>query len=288
LHLRPPSSRVRVRRLVAPGLLVVSLLTCAVSGASLMRSEAVARLDGASAAGALADLAPSAPPADAASTPPATDPAQAPTSAPVTTADGSVPVDPAATAALTTPAASEPQADTAADADADSDAETDTEPAATPPVSSSAPVPAPAPAPVPAPVAAAAAAAAAAADPTVEGQVLALVNVERSAAGCAPVTADPDLAAVARAHSADMRDRGYFSHDAPGGVSPWDRAEAAGISTMRAENIAQGQRDAAAVMAAWMKSPGHRENILDCDLRTLGVGVAQGSGGPWWTQDFGV
>jgi hypothetical protein len=101
------------------------------------------------------------------------------------------------------------------------------------------------------------------------------------------VAADAGLAALARAHSADMRDRDYFDHDTPEGVSPFDRARAAGLTTMRAENIAQGQATPAAVMADWMDSPGHRANILDCDLTTLGVGVAYGPGGPWWTQDFG-
>lgn len=118
--------------------------------------------------------------------------------------------------------------------------------------------------------------------------MLALVNVERAAAGCAPVSADAGLATVARAHSADMRDRGYFSHVSPDGLDPFARARAAGLGHARAENIAAGQPDATAVMAAWMTSPGHRANILDCDLRTLGVGVATGSGGPWWTQLFGA
>ncbi|WP_091108894.1 CAP domain-containing protein [Geodermatophilus dictyosporus] len=117
--------------------------------------------------------------------------------------------------------------------------------------------------------------------------MLALVNQERAAAGCGPVAADAALAAVARAHSADMRDRGYFSHDTPEGLDPFDRARAAGVTYARAENIAAGQRDAAAVMASWMDSPGHRTNILNCSLTKLGVGVAEGSGGPWWTQLFG-
>ncbi|WP_241176173.1 CAP domain-containing protein, partial [Modestobacter sp. KNN46-3] len=130
--------------------------------------------------------------------------------------------------------------------------------------------------------------AAPAAAPGPEGQVLALVNAERAAAGCAAVSADAGLAAVARAHSADMRDRDYFSHVTPEGLDPFARARAAGIGYARAENIASGQPDAAAVMAAWMSSPGHRQNILNCQLRTLGVGVAAGSGGPWWTQLFGA
>jgi len=101
------------------------------------------------------------------------------------------------------------------------------------------------------------------------------------------VADDPALAAVARAHSADMRDRGFFDHTNPSGQSPWDRATAAGITYARAENIARGQADAAAVMAAWMGSAGHRANILNCELGRLGTGVATGSGGPWWTQLFG-
>jgi uncharacterized protein YkwD len=137
----------------------------------------------------------------------------------------------------------------------------------------------------PAPVARAAAAAA---DPTAEAAVLALVNEARADAGCGALTADPALAAVARAHSADMRDRDYFSHTSPEGLSPFDRAEQAGVDYARAENIAFGQSDAAAVMEAWLESPGHRENILDCELTRLGVGVAEGPGGPWWTQLFGA
>lgn len=136
--------------------------------------------------------------------------------------------------------------------------------------------------------AAAPVAAAAPADPSVEGQVLALTNQERAKAGCGPLVADSRLATLARAFSADMRDRNFFSHTNPDGVDPFQRAQAAGITNMRAENIAMGQPDPASVMTAWMNSAGHRANILNCSLRTLGVGVATGAGGPWWTQDFGV
>jgi uncharacterized protein YkwD len=83
-----------------------------------------------------------------------------------------------------------------------------------------------------------------------------------------------------------MRDRNFFSHTNPDGLDPFARAARAGL-TARAENIAYGQPDAAAVMDAWMNSPGHRANILDCSLTRLGVGVAEGAGGPWWTQLFG-
>ncbi|MDX3383007.1 CAP domain-containing protein [Streptomyces niveiscabiei] len=118
-------------------------------------------------------------------------------------------------------------------------------------------------------------------------QVLVLVNEERAKVGCSALSANSALADLAQKFSEDMAARGFFDHTDPDGKSPWDRAAAAGISDLAGENIARGQGDAAAVMEAWMNSPGHKANILNCDFKTLGVGVHFGSGGPWWTQDFG-
>ncbi|MEU6069872.1 CAP domain-containing protein [Streptomyces sp. NPDC047082] len=120
-----------------------------------------------------------------------------------------------------------------------------------------------------------------------EAQVLKLVNEERAKVGCSPVSANSSLSKLAEAFSDDMAARGFFDHTDPDGATPWDRADKAGITGLGGENIARGQTDAAAVMEAWMNSPGHRANILNCDFKTLGVGVHIGSGGPWWTQDFG-
>jgi uncharacterized protein YkwD len=124
------------------------------------------------------------------------------------------------------------------------------------------------------------------ADPA-EADVLALTNAERAANGCGPLAWDDALAQVARLHSADMAARDYFDHTNPEGLSPFDRAAAAGTSA-NAENIAAGQGSAADVMASWMSSPGHRANILNCGLTRLGVGVGHGgSYGITWTQLFG-
>lgn len=120
-----------------------------------------------------------------------------------------------------------------------------------------------------------------------EDKVLAIVNTERATAGCGPVKADAALRDLARAHSNDMADRGYFAHDTPEGKTPWDRAKAADVTYLAAENIARGQPTPEAVMEAWMNSPGHRANILNCEFDKLGVGVRTGAGGPWWTQEFG-
>ncbi|MFD9003167.1 CAP domain-containing protein [Streptomyces sp. NPDC059582] len=120
-----------------------------------------------------------------------------------------------------------------------------------------------------------------------EAEVLKLVNEERAKVGCSAVTANGALTDLAEAFSEDMAQRNFFDHTDPDGATPWDRAAKAGISDLGGENIARGQADAAAVMNAWMNSPGHRANILNCDFQTLGVGVHLGEGGPWWTQDFG-
>jgi uncharacterized protein YkwD len=118
-------------------------------------------------------------------------------------------------------------------------------------------------------------------------QVLDLTNAERARAGCGALHPDSRLAAAAQGHSVDMAKRNYFSHDTPEGVSPWDRIKAAGYANPGAENIAYGYRTPADVMTGWMNSPGHRANILNCQLHALGVGVADSPRGPYWTQDFG-
>ncbi|WP_338315992.1 CAP domain-containing protein, partial [Streptomyces bohaiensis] len=118
-------------------------------------------------------------------------------------------------------------------------------------------------------------------------RVLSIVNEERARAGCRPLANDGGLAVLAQDFSRDMAEREFFDHTDPDGHSPWDRADRAGVSNLGGENIARGQQSAESVMESWMNSEGHRANILNCDFRTLGVGVHIGPGGPWWTQNFG-
>ncbi|MDV9173086.1 CAP domain-containing protein [Streptomyces sp. W16] len=125
------------------------------------------------------------------------------------------------------------------------------------------------------------------AEATAEAEVLKLVNEQRAIAGCSPVAANSSLTTLAENFSQQMATEDFFDHTDPSGATPWDRAEKLGITNLGGENIARGQADAAAVMDAWMNSPGHKANILNCDFKTLGVGVHFGTGGPWWTQDFG-
>jgi uncharacterized protein YkwD len=123
-----------------------------------------------------------------------------------------------------------------------------------------------------------------------EAEVLTLVNRERARAGCRALAVDTRLATAAGRHSADMARRGYFSHTTPEGVTFSTRITNAGYRwSFVGENIALGQRTPAAVMRAWMTSPGHRANILNCRFRHIGVGLAYDARRvPYWTQDFGT
>ncbi|MEH0554298.1 sigma-70 family RNA polymerase sigma factor [Streptomyces sp. B21-101] len=122
-----------------------------------------------------------------------------------------------------------------------------------------------------------------------ESQVIALVNEERAAAGCGPLTADPLLHKSAQGHSDDMAARDFFDHTNPDGADPGARITATGYRwSTYGENIAKGQQTAQSVMTSWMNSPGHRANILNCDFKNIGVGIHDGAGGPWWTQNFGA
>ncbi|MEV0585612.1 CAP domain-containing protein [Nonomuraea sp. NPDC050310] len=121
----------------------------------------------------------------------------------------------------------------------------------------------------------------------VEEEVVRLTNAARAGNGCkTALTHDAKLHAAAVAHSADMAAANYFDHTSKDGRSPGDRIKAAGFSPISAwgENIAKGQATAAAVVDAWLKSPGHRANIMNCAYTHIGVGhIAKG---PLWTQVF--
>ncbi|MBC2906926.1 sigma-70 family RNA polymerase sigma factor [Streptomyces cupreus] len=120
---------------------------------------------------------------------------------------------------------------------------------------------------------------------TPAAQVLALVNTEREKAGCQPVKLDDRLARAAQLHSEDMSANQYFDHTSLDGRTFVDRATAQGHPSPGAENIAQGQSTPEAVMESWMNSQGHRENILNCSLTSMGIGLVDDD---WtWTQVFG-
>lgn len=124
-------------------------------------------------------------------------------------------------------------------------------------------------------------------EPTLETQMLDLINRERAAAGLTPLVADPDAQIVARAHSRDMWLRGYFSHVNPDGHDPFDRMKAAGLTYETAgENLALAPSLTIA-HEGLMRSPGHRANILEPAFGRIGIGViSAGAEGYMFTQNF--
>ena len=123
---------------------------------------------------------------------------------------------------------------------------------------------------------------------SIESQVIQLTNQERAKNGLKPFTANWELSRVARYKAMDMRDKNYFSHTSPTYGSPFDMIKNFGIAyRSAAENIAAGQTTPAAVVKAWMNSPGHRANMLSTSTNQIGVGYAKGgSYGYYWVQMF--
>ncbi|WKU43109.1 CAP domain-containing protein [Streptomyces sp. VNUA116] len=120
-------------------------------------------------------------------------------------------------------------------------------------------------------------------------QIVDMVNAERAKAGCSPLTVNAKLQAAAQGHSDDMAARDYYDHTSPEGKSPGDRMTAAGYHwSTYGENIFKSPQDARTAMDGWMKSSGHRANILNCSFKEIGVGINFKSNGPWWTQNFGA
>ena len=112
--------------------------------------------------------------------------------------------------------------------------------------------------------------------PELEKRMLDLVNAERVKAGLRPLVADPELTDVARQHSADMFARGYFAHDTPDGLTPFDRMRNAHVQFLTAgENLALAPTLPVAHNGL-MNSPGHRANILRPQFGRVGIGIMDG------------
>jgi uncharacterized protein YkwD len=115
------------------------------------------------------------------------------------------------------------------------------------------------------------------ADPLDARHIVRLTNESRRQVGLPPVTIDDKLMAAARAKLFDMLKRDYFAHRTPDGRQPWAFMQAAGYRfQVAAENLAKGYDDEPALQRAWMKSRGHRANILNPLFTEIGVADANG------------
>lgn len=121
-----------------------------------------------------------------------------------------------------------------------------------------------------------------------EKGVLDRTNAERKAAGLPEFVPNAKLFQAAREHSANMAKQNRMSHVLDGRTHA-DRAAAAGYPySFLGENIAWNQRDCAQVVECWMRSSGHRANILSRNYTEIGIAVAVNERGErYWTQIFG-
>ncbi|MEM9557422.1 MAG: CAP domain-containing protein [Acidobacteriota bacterium] len=128
----------------------------------------------------------------------------------------------------------------------------------------------------------------------VRREVLRRTNAARAELGLGELTSDAALELAAQQHAEDMARRDYFAHQSPEGDDVLERATGAGYRPrLVAENLASGQMSAAEAVDGWLKSPGHRRNLLDRRAEELGVGlvVERADDGSWtvlWVQVFGA
>jgi uncharacterized protein YkwD len=109
-----------------------------------------------------------------------------------------------------------------------------------------------------------------------EARIVQAINATRARRGLPPVQATGDLAALARRHSAAMRDAATVAHVLPGSGEIGERLRRAGIPYRAAfENVAQGPTGQAA-HAKIEESPAHLANVL-AQAAQVGVGIARGA-----------
>jgi uncharacterized protein YkwD len=130
----------------------------------------------------------------------------------------------------------------------------------------------------------------------VEDLVFALTNQARRVRGLAPLSQDVELRNAARAYSDDMLVRRFFDHTTPDGVPfylrmskyypHWVRAKGENIWGSWGLYPGNPQKLAKEIVADWMSSPDHRDNMLDPDYTHLGVGVSVRRDTILATQEF--
>ena len=108
-----------------------------------------------------------------------------------------------------------------------------------------------------------------------------LVNAKRRSLGCAELKWDSRVAVIALDHSADMVSHHFFSHTNPDKKGPSERLQESKLGfSSGAENLARYAKTAREAFDAWLRSPGHRRNMLDNRFTRHGVGRV----GDRWTH----
>lgn len=109
-------------------------------------------------------------------------------------------------------------------------------------------------------------------------EVIRLVNVERAKVGLGAVASQSQLTQAAQVHASDMGCNFFMSHTGSDGSSPDVRIARAGyVYAAWGENVASGFSTPADVMAAWMNSQSHKDNILNPNFTQIGIGYMYNS-----------
>ena len=112
------------------------------------------------------------------------------------------------------------------------------------------------------------------------------VNQERRAHGLPSLQWDEALANAARTHAQRMAQQGTISHQLSGEPNLLTRARADGAHfSWISENVDEGS-NAKAIHQSFIKSPRHQGNILDSDMDSIGVGIAERNGQLYAVEDF--
>ncbi len=118
--------------------------------------------------------------------------------------------------------------------------------------------------------------------------LLVAVNATRAKAGLDTLRENPQLRRAAADLADDLPRCGRFSHQGCDGSDLRERLARAGYPlAFAAENLAHGPASAADTLAAWLESPGHRENLLRPELREAGITQGELLGQPLWVMVLG-
>lgn len=103
-------------------------------------------------------------------------------------------------------------------------------------------------------------------------EVFSLINNERYAYGLPALTLSEDLTKAAELKLEDMLEKDYWSHQTPEGYQPWHFLILAGYPYDYAgENLARKFSTTEGVVNGWMKSEGHKQNILSKNYTETGI-----------------
>ena len=123
-------------------------------------------------------------------------------------------------------------------------------------------------------------------DGDAEARIFAALNQSRADAGVPPLKLDPKLTEAARKHSLMLAKRHVLSHQFPGEPPLTERLRAAGlIFTAAAENVGMNT-ELSDVNDMFLRSPGHRTNMLNPAYDAGGIGIVHVGASYWVTEDF--